>query len=98
MDRRRFLARVGLLTAGGVAGAGAGLAAEQIPAEEGPTARTARPAGPGSYVATATFRTKASGDAATVRAIQAYQKAHGIPVTGMMDQHLVSSLESTLRA
>ena len=39
-----------------------------------------------------------SGDAATVRAIQAYQKAHGIPVTGMMDQHLVSSLESTLRA
>ena len=60
MDRRRFLARVGLLTAGGAAGAGAGFAAEQVLTEEGPTARTARPAGPASYVATATFRTKAS--------------------------------------
>ena len=59
MDRRRFLARVGLLTAGGVAGAGAGFAAEQILTEESPTARTASPAGPASYVATATFRTRA---------------------------------------
>ena len=60
MDRRRFLARVGLLTAGGVAGAGTGFAAGQIPAEEGPVARTACPAGSASYVATATFRAKVS--------------------------------------
>jgi peptidoglycan-N-acetylglucosamine deacetylase len=60
MDRRRFLARVGLLTAGGAAGAGAGFAAVQVRTEEGPTARTACPAGPASYVATATFRTTAS--------------------------------------
>jgi peptidoglycan/xylan/chitin deacetylase (PgdA/CDA1 family) len=60
MDRRRFLARAGLLTAGGVAGAGAGLAAEQLLTQEGPTARTARPAGPARYMATATFRTELS--------------------------------------
>ena len=60
MDRRRFLARAGLLTAGGVVGAGAESAAEQIPAQEGPTARTARPAGPAAYVVTATFRTETS--------------------------------------
>ena len=60
MDRRRFLARAGLLTAGGVAGAGAESAAGQVPAQEGPTARTARPAGPAAYVVTATFRTEAS--------------------------------------
>jgi peptidoglycan-N-acetylglucosamine deacetylase len=61
MDRRRFIARVGLLTAGGVAGAGAALAAEQVLTQESPTARTARPAGPAAYVATATFRTEAPG-------------------------------------
>jgi peptidoglycan-N-acetylglucosamine deacetylase len=60
MDRRRFLARISLLTVGGAAGAGAGFAAAQALTEEGPTARTACPAGPASYVATATFRTKAS--------------------------------------
>jgi len=60
MDRRRFLARAGLLTAGGVAGAGVGFAAEQVLAEESPTARTARPAGPAPFVATATFRTEPS--------------------------------------
>jgi peptidoglycan/xylan/chitin deacetylase (PgdA/CDA1 family) len=60
MDRRSFLARAGLLTAGGAAGVGAGLAAEQLLTQEGPTARTARPAGPARYVATATFRTELS--------------------------------------
>jgi len=60
MDRRRFLARAGLLTAGGVAGVGAGLGAEQLLTREGPTARTARPAGPTRYMATATFRTELS--------------------------------------
>jgi peptidoglycan/xylan/chitin deacetylase (PgdA/CDA1 family) len=60
MERRRFLTRAGLLTAGGVAGAGAGLGAEQLLAQEGPTARTARPTGPARYVATATFRTELS--------------------------------------
>ena len=60
MDRRRFLARAGLLTAGGAAGAGAGFAAVPVLTEEGPTARTARPAGSASYVATATFRIEAS--------------------------------------
>jgi peptidoglycan/xylan/chitin deacetylase (PgdA/CDA1 family) len=60
MDRRGFLARAGLLTAGGVAGVGAGLATEQFLTQEGPTARTARPAGPARYMATATFRTEPS--------------------------------------
>ena len=60
MDRRRFLARAGLLTAGGVAGVGAGLGAEQLLTREGPTARTARPAGPTRFMATATFRTELS--------------------------------------
>ena len=60
MDRRRFLAQAGLLTVGGAAGVGAGLAAEQLLTQEGPTARTARPAGPARYVATATFRTELS--------------------------------------
>jgi peptidoglycan-N-acetylglucosamine deacetylase len=60
MDRRGFLARAGLLSAGGVAGVGAGLAAEQFLTQEGPTARTALPAGPARYMATATFRTEPS--------------------------------------
>ena len=60
MDRRRFIARVGLLTAGGAAGVAAGFATEQVLPQEGPTARTARPAGPAPYVATATFRTEPS--------------------------------------
>ena len=60
MERRRFLTRAGLLTAGGVAGVGAGLGAEQLLSQEGPTARTARPAGPARYMATATFRTELS--------------------------------------
>ena len=60
MERRRFLTRAGLLTAGGVAGIGAGLGAEQFLTQEGPTARTARPAGPARYMATATFRTELS--------------------------------------
>ena len=60
MDRRRFLARAGLLTVGGAAGVGAGLATEQLLTQEGPTARTARPAGPARYVATTTFRTELS--------------------------------------
>jgi peptidoglycan/xylan/chitin deacetylase (PgdA/CDA1 family) len=60
MDRRRFLARVGLFTVGGAAGAGVGIAAEKAISAEGPTARTARSAGPGAYVATVTFRTAPS--------------------------------------
>jgi peptidoglycan-N-acetylglucosamine deacetylase len=56
MDRRRFLAGAGLVAAGGVAGSGAGIAAWQAAAAEGPTARTAAPAGPGAYVAPVTFR------------------------------------------
>ncbi len=62
MDRRRFLAGVGLFTVGGVTGAGA-VEAVATTAEGpaattgGPTARTATPGGPGLYAATATFRT-----------------------------------------
>jgi len=58
MDRRRFLAGVGLFTVGGAAGGG--LAAEPGFAAEGPTARTAAPSGPGEYAATVTFRTSPS--------------------------------------
>jgi peptidoglycan-N-acetylglucosamine deacetylase len=57
MNRRRFLARAGLLTTGAAACAAAGIAAGQAITAEGPTARTAHPAGPGAYVATVTFRT-----------------------------------------
>jgi peptidoglycan/xylan/chitin deacetylase (PgdA/CDA1 family) len=57
MHRRKFLAGVGLVTAGGVAGAAAGFAAEPVVNAEGPTARTAHPVGPAAYVATVTFRT-----------------------------------------
>jgi peptidoglycan-N-acetylglucosamine deacetylase len=56
MDRRRFLTGAGLFTAGGVAGAGVGIAAWQASTAEGPTARTATPAGPGTYAASVTFR------------------------------------------
>ena len=60
MERRRVLTRAGLLTAGGVAGVAAGLGAEHLLTQEGPTARTARPAGPARYMATTTFRTQLS--------------------------------------
>lgn len=60
MDRRRLLTGVGLLTAGGAAGAGAGVAVERVVTAEGPAARTARPEGPAAYMATATFRTAPS--------------------------------------
>jgi peptidoglycan-N-acetylglucosamine deacetylase len=56
VDRRRFLAGAGLITVGGAAGAGAGIAAWQAGTAEGPTARTAAPAGPGEYTAPVTFR------------------------------------------
>jgi peptidoglycan/xylan/chitin deacetylase (PgdA/CDA1 family) len=56
-DRRRFLAGAGLFTAGAATGAGAGFTAEPTLAAEGPTARTATPAGPGAYTASVTFRT-----------------------------------------
>jgi peptidoglycan-N-acetylglucosamine deacetylase len=56
VDRRGFLAGVGLVTVGGAAGAGAGIAAWQAGTAEGPTARTATPAGPGAYAASVTFR------------------------------------------
>ena len=60
MDRRRFLTGAGLLTVGGAAGAAAGIASQQAAAAEGPTARTARPAGPGAYAVPVTFRTAPS--------------------------------------
>jgi peptidoglycan/xylan/chitin deacetylase (PgdA/CDA1 family) len=60
MDRRGFLAGAGLVTVGGAIGAGAGIAAEQAMAAEGPAARTARPDGPAAYVAGVTFRTAPS--------------------------------------
>ena len=58
MDRRRFLAGVGLFTVGGAVGGG--LVAEPGFAAEGPTARTSAPSGPGTYAATVTFRTSPS--------------------------------------
>jgi peptidoglycan-N-acetylglucosamine deacetylase len=58
MGRRRFLARGGLFAVGGVAGAGAGIAAQPAVTAEGPTARTATPTGPGLYAAAVTFRTE----------------------------------------
>jgi peptidoglycan-N-acetylglucosamine deacetylase len=57
MDRRRFITGVGLLAAGGAAGAGAGIVSEPAIATEGPTARTATPAGSAARAATVTFRT-----------------------------------------
>jgi len=61
LDRRRFLTGVGLLTAGGAAGAAAAMANEPAVTAEGPTARTAAPAGSGASAATVTFRTGPSG-------------------------------------
>ena len=57
MDRRRFMTGIGLLAAGGVAGASAGFEAEPAIATEGPTARTAMPTGTAAHAATVTFRT-----------------------------------------
>jgi peptidoglycan/xylan/chitin deacetylase (PgdA/CDA1 family) len=57
MNRRGFIAGIGLLAAGGAAGAAAGIAAEPAIATEGPTARTATPAGSAARAATVTFRT-----------------------------------------
>jgi len=59
VDRRRFLAGAGLVTAGGVAGAVVGGPVQQAVAVEGPTARTATPPGPGHFATTVTFRTAA---------------------------------------
>jgi peptidoglycan-N-acetylglucosamine deacetylase len=56
VDRRRFLAGTGLFTVAGAAGAAAGIAAWRAATAEGPTARTATPAGPGAYAASVTFR------------------------------------------
>jgi peptidoglycan-N-acetylglucosamine deacetylase len=56
MDRRSFLAGAGLVAVGGAAGAAAGMEAGQGGTAEGPTARTAAPAGPGEYAASVTFR------------------------------------------
>ena len=58
-DRRRFLTGAGLVTAGGVAGAVVGGPVQQAVAVEAPTARTAIPAGTGTFAATVTFRTAA---------------------------------------
>lgn len=59
-SRRRFLAGAGLVTVGAATGSLAGFAAEPAIAAEGPTARTATPAGPGTYATTVTFRTTPS--------------------------------------
>jgi peptidoglycan-N-acetylglucosamine deacetylase len=61
MDRRTFLARSSLVTAGGAAGAAVGIAVEHVLDIEGPTARTARPAGPGEFRTPVTFRTAPAG-------------------------------------
>ena len=45
MDRRYFLSGAGLVAAGAIPGAVAGFAAEPVVMTEGPTARTAVPAG-----------------------------------------------------
>jgi peptidoglycan/xylan/chitin deacetylase (PgdA/CDA1 family) len=59
--RRSFLAGLGLVTAGTVAGAAAGFTAEPALAAEGPTARTARPTGATkAFTSTVTFRTAPS--------------------------------------
>jgi peptidoglycan/xylan/chitin deacetylase (PgdA/CDA1 family) len=59
LDRRKFLTGAALVTAGGAAGAG--IATSYAAAAEGPTARTATPAGPGAYTASVTFRTAPPG-------------------------------------
>jgi peptidoglycan/xylan/chitin deacetylase (PgdA/CDA1 family) len=66
MNRRRFLAGVSLFAVGGGAGIGAGIGFAAEPPEpavtaEGPTARTATPTGPGTYLTTVTFRTASAG-------------------------------------
>ena len=60
MDRRKFLAGASLVTVGGAAGVGAGIAGWQAAAAEGPTARTATPTGFGAYATAVTFRTAPS--------------------------------------
>ena len=60
MNRRTLLTGIGLLTAGGAAGAAAGLAAEPALNTESPTARTVSPSGSAAYRATVTFRTAPS--------------------------------------
>jgi len=55
-ERRRFLARAGLVAAGGAAGIATGIGARQATAAEGPVARTATPAGTGAYATSVTFR------------------------------------------
>ena len=56
MDRRKFLAGASLVTIGGAAGIGIGIAGSEATAAEGPTARTATPAGSGAYATAVTFR------------------------------------------
>jgi peptidoglycan/xylan/chitin deacetylase (PgdA/CDA1 family) len=57
IGRRTLLTTAAPLAVVGAAGAGAGFATEKAITALGPTARTARPAGPGAYVAITTFRT-----------------------------------------
>jgi len=56
-ERRKFFGGLGFLSMGIVSGAAGGYAAEPMLNREGPTARTARPAGPGRYVTETMFRT-----------------------------------------
>jgi peptidoglycan/xylan/chitin deacetylase (PgdA/CDA1 family) len=58
MKRRNFLAGLGLVSAGAVAGAVTGFTAEPAMATESPTARTVRPSGQtAAFTSTVTFRT-----------------------------------------
>lgn len=61
MDRRTFLAGLGLVGAGAVAGTGLGALAEPAFATESPTARTSRPGGEtAAFTSTVAFRTSPS--------------------------------------
>ena len=60
MDRRDFVAGLGLLTLGAAAGFGTGFAAEPSLVRPGPAARTATPGESGACAATVTFRTAPS--------------------------------------
>lgn len=61
MDRRGFLAGIGLVGAGAVVGTGLGVLAEPAIATESPTARTARPGGQlAAFTSTVAFRTAPS--------------------------------------
>jgi peptidoglycan/xylan/chitin deacetylase (PgdA/CDA1 family) len=87
VNRRRFLFTTGLLTAGGAAGAGAGIAGWQAASAEGPTARTAVPAGPGTYAASVTFRTAPSARIAALTIDDGPTREWTPPVLAILRRH-----------